>query len=150
MTKERKDNQFIKKPFYPGGNKAFKDFILKQLQYPQEAIDNKIEGTVVVKYDVDYKGNVIEANILKSIGHGCDEEAVRIIKLLKFEIPKGPRKLRVLFHKQTKIHFRIPIKKQPKETVENSVKLSSQIKAAPILKDKKIVAKKSYTYTITW
>ena len=80
MAKEKKDNQFIKKPFYPGGNKAYADFIKKNLKYPSKALKNKTEGTVLLKYDIDHKGNVTDAKVIKSVGDGCDEEAIRVIK----------------------------------------------------------------------
>jgi len=83
-------------------------FIASQLKYPKEALDKKIEGVVLVKYDIDYKGKVVDAKVSKSLGYGCDEEAVRIVKLFEFEIPKGPRKLRVLFHQKAKIYYKLP------------------------------------------
>ena len=83
-------------------------FIASQLKYPKAALEKKIEGVVLVKYDIDYKGKVVDAKVAKSLGHGCDEEAIRIVKLFEFEIPKGPRKLRVLFHQKAKIYFKLP------------------------------------------
>ncbi len=111
MSKERKDGSFVKKPVYPGGTAAFKKFITENIKYPQEALDNKIEGTVFLTYTIDYKGNVTETKVLKGIGHGCNEEAERIIKLLIFDIPKGPRKLRVTFNQKTQINFKLPTQK---------------------------------------
>ena len=107
-SKERRDDSFIKKPVYPGGNTAFRKFIKENLKYPKSALDNKVEGTVFVKYTIDHKGKVIETKVLKGIGHGCDAEAERILKLLVFEIPKNPRKLRVTFHQKTQITFKLP------------------------------------------
>jgi len=107
-NKERKDNSFIKKPIYPGGTSAYRKFIKENMQYPKAALKNKTEGIVYLKYSINHKGDVIDTKVLKGIGDGCDEEAQRILKLLKFEIPKGPRKLRVLFHQKTQITFRLP------------------------------------------
>ena len=110
MKKERKDKHFIKKPFYEGGPMAMKKFIGENMRYPKEALENKIEGTVYVRYDVDQKGKVIDAKVVKGIGHGCDEEAIRLAKSLKFQVPKN-RVGRVVFHKNIQIHFRLPKKK---------------------------------------
>lgn len=107
-SKERRDDSFIKKPVYPGGNTAFRKFIKENLKYPKSALENKIEGTVFVKYTIDHKGKVIETKVMKGIGHGCDKEAERILQLLVFEIPKNPRKLRVTFHQKTQITFKLP------------------------------------------
>jgi len=111
-SKERRDDSFIKKPVYPGGNAAIRKFIKDNLKYPETAIDKKVEGTVHLKYTIDHKGKVVETKVVKGIGHGCDAEAERILKLLKFEIPKNPRKLRVTFHNKTQITFKLPIAKK--------------------------------------
>ena len=121
MQKERKDKHFIKKPVYPGGRDSLKKFITANLKYPAEAVDNKIEGTVSLKYTIDYKGNVIESHIISGLGYGCDEEAKRLASLLKFEVPRSGRKVRVQFHKDLHIHFRLP-KKNPQKTVQMSYK----------------------------
>jgi len=151
MAKERKDKSFIKKPIYLGGTKAYRAFIKDNLKYPKEALENKIEGTVMLRYSINYKGEVIDAKILKGIGYGCDEEAKRIVKLLKFEIPKGPRKLKVLFHKDTKINFRLPKKKPIVKPKTGSVAYTYTTKKKPTEKQQKEKkAKQSYSYTINW
>lgn len=112
MKKQRKPKSFIKKPVYPGGLKAMREFISKELKYPQEALDYSKEGIVRLKYDIDYKGRVIDTYVLSSVGYGCDEEAERIVRKLKFEVEKT-RKLKVIFHKTIQIHFKLPkIKKE--------------------------------------
>ena len=122
-TKHRKDDQFIKKPIYKGGIKAMREFIAKHMHYPEEALKNKIEGSVQMKYDIDYKGNVTKTNIIAGIGYGCDEEASRIVKLFKFEVPKNPRKLKISFHKKIKINFKLPKVK----AIPTSTKITYQI-----------------------
>lgn len=110
MKKEAKDKHFIKKPIYEGGPKAMKQFVRDHLQYPPEALENQIEGTVFVRYDINHQGKVTDATVIKGIGYGCDEEAIRITRLLSFTVPKT-RGLRVIFHKNIQIHFRLPPKK---------------------------------------
>ena len=108
MSKERKDRSFIKKPVYPGGTAAYKKFIAENLKYPAAALKNKTEGTVQLQYTINHLGKVIDSKVIKGIGDGCDEEAKRIVSLLEFEIPKGPRKLRVQFKRKTQITFIVP------------------------------------------
>ncbi len=146
--KEKKDKHFIKKPIYKGGRTAFNAFIKANLKYPLDALENKIEGTVLVRYDIDYKGSVTGAKVLKGIGYGCDEEAMRVVKLLKFEIPKGPRGLRVLFHKENKIDFRLPKKLKVKtpEPTQASITYNYTPKKK---EEKKKKTSRSYTYTIS-
>jgi TonB family protein len=103
---ERKPESFIKHPIYPGGKKALDDFIKSNMKYPEDALTNKVEGTVAVDYDVDVFGKVILAKVKHGIGHGCDEEAIRLVKLLKY--PKRKYKgMHVVFHMHINIHFRL-------------------------------------------
>lgn len=150
--KEKKDHQFIKKPIYPGGNTAFREFIYSNLKYPKEALENKIEGIVICRYEVDYKGNVSKIKVKKGIGFGCDEEAQRIVKMLKWEIPKEPRKLRVSFQKETKIKFNLPKGKPVAKAKTSSQKITYTVIAKPNVSTKVDKAnqskKKSYTYTV--
>jgi len=116
-SRETKDKDFLRKPVYEGGLKAMREFIKKNLKYPSTALKEKIEGTVFVKYRVNHKGKVIEAKAISGIKHGCDEEAVRLVKMFEFTVPKN-RKLRVVFNKNIKIHFRLP-KAAPKKVASN-------------------------------
>lgn len=55
------------------------DFIVKNIVYPKDAIERKIEGKVFVTFIVDTVGKVVDPKVLKGIGYGCDEEAVDVI-----------------------------------------------------------------------
>ncbi len=147
MQKEKKDKHFIKKPIYEGGPKELKKFIRKNLKYPKKAFENKIEGTVFLNYTIDHKGNVIEAKIISGVGYDCDEEAIRLAKLLKFKVPKT-RGVKVRYHKNIQIHFRLPKKKaKPASNVQYKITPSKKEKGKePITKTPE--KKKSYTYTI--
>ena len=107
MKKNRKPVDFLNEPHYKGGQKAIDEFVRKRLEYPKEAIDNKIEGDVEIRYDINHKGKVIKTEIVKGIGHGCDQEAQRIVGLLRFDV-HVPRGIRATFHRNIKIHFRLP------------------------------------------
>lgn len=105
MRKEIKDSVFIKQPVYAGGNKAMNDFISTHIKFPQEAITHKVKGQVSLMLTIDHQGNVTEVKPTRTLGHGCDEEAMRVAQLLQFTIPPNPRKIKVLFHKVIKINF---------------------------------------------
>jgi periplasmic protein TonB len=64
---------------YPGGAAAWLRFLNKSLQYPQEAIDNEIQGTVMVKFIVDKEGNVSDVEAVSGPKE-LHAEAVRVIK----------------------------------------------------------------------
>ncbi|MHA6247425.1 energy transducer TonB [Pontibacter sp. CAU 1760] len=48
-------------------------------------MENNITGKVLVQYTIDANGNVKDAVVVEGIGYGCDEEALRVIKLAKFK-----------------------------------------------------------------
>jgi len=107
MKKEKKDKDFIKSAYYEGGRSAMEAYVKKELRYPKEALEAKTEGTVSVRYTVDYKGNVTEANIISGLGHGCDEEALRIVRSMKFKVPNDG-KIKSKYTRKLHIHFRLP------------------------------------------
>jgi len=107
MSDHHHKKQFLNLPKYPGGNKAFREFIAEQLHYPEEALEAKAEGSVVVEYDILDNGSVSNPRVLKGLGHGCDEEALRVIGLLRFEKVKN-RGVRVRLTSKTTINFHLP------------------------------------------
>jgi len=67
-------------PVYPGGQTALETYINNNITYPQDAIDNNVQGTVSVQFAIDENGNVSQAKeIGNKLGYGLDEEAVRIV-----------------------------------------------------------------------
>ncbi len=138
--REAKDKHFLKKPIYEGGKEALFDFIKKNLKYPKEALKNKIEGVVIVRYTINRDGKVIKTEVKSSLGYGCDEEAQRVVKMLKFHVPKN-RKLKVLFHKKIHIRFTLPKKKKTTNKVEISYSSQKKEEQKP---------KTSYEYTIEY
>lgn len=82
------------------------EFISRNLRYPEEAEEAGIEGFVIVRYEVDDEGVVSHAHVQKGLGHGCDEEAVRVVSILRFEKVKNRGK-RVKVTKKTRINFRL-------------------------------------------
>ncbi len=66
-------------------NREIGKFLGKNIQYPQRAKEANVEGIVYVQFTVDQNGNVKDVKIIRGIGFGCDEEAVRVVnKLPKF------------------------------------------------------------------
>lgn len=146
MQKEKKDKHFIHKPHYEGGLKALRAFISKHKKYPKSALKDKIEGTVVLRYTIDHKGKVVDAKVIKSLDPACDQEAIRVVKLLKFEVHKH-RKRRILFHKRIQVHFRLP-KEQPKAKSQEVVYTVTPTKKTEEPKPEKKGG--GYTIQIEW
>ena len=69
-------------PSYPGGEKALLEYVAKNIKYPQIARETGIQGRVFVGFVVEPDGSVSNVKILRGIGGGCDEEAMRVIKSL--------------------------------------------------------------------
>jgi len=69
-------------PSFPGGDAALMKFINDNIVYPETAKENGIEGRVVLKFCVTYKGAIDQVNMLKKVDPALDAEAVRVIKLL--------------------------------------------------------------------
>jgi protein TonB len=67
-------------PEYPGGRKAIQKYIEDNIQYPQAAIDEDVEGTVRITFAIDENGRVYKANTSgKNIGYGLEQEALRVV-----------------------------------------------------------------------
>ena len=67
-------------PEFPGGQEAMFAYISKELKYPEEAIDKKAEGAVIISFVVERDGSIGEAKVLRGLGGGCSEEALRVVK----------------------------------------------------------------------
>ncbi|HOY13549.1 MAG TPA: energy transducer TonB [Saprospiraceae bacterium] len=144
MQKGKKDDVFIKQPYFEGGPKALTTFIQSQIVYPQDALSNKTKGVVELNITINHLGAVTESVVLKSLGNGCDEEAQRIAKLIKFVVPKNPRKLKVLFHKNLRVTFNLP-KTKTQPTPNNVIQYNYTITQAP---SKSIPQSSKYSYNI--
>jgi len=69
-------------PEFPGGEEKRIQFLRDNLNYPQIARDNNIQGTVYVTFVVTKDGKISDVKVLRGISKECDEEAVRVIKLM--------------------------------------------------------------------
>ena len=67
-------------PQFPGGMTAWAKFIQKNLKYPIMAQDANIQGKVYLSFVVEKDGAITDVSVLRGIGAGCDEEAMRVIK----------------------------------------------------------------------
>lgn len=90
-------------PSYPGGEEAMRRYLSESIEYPQMARESGIQGRVFVTFVVERDGNITDVKILRGIGGGCDEEALRVIK----NMPKwSPGKQR---GKPVRVQFNMPI-----------------------------------------
>ncbi len=69
-------------PSFIGGQIAMENFIKNKLVYPVLAKTSSISGTVYIQFTVKANGTITDVKVLKGIGGGCDEEAIRVVKLM--------------------------------------------------------------------
>jgi protein TonB len=80
---EAKEEVFIiveDQPKFEGGLDAFYKFVSDNLEYPKQAKFSGIEGKVFLQFIVEKDGSLGDIQVIKGIGGGCDEEAVRVVK----------------------------------------------------------------------
>ncbi len=132
MQKRHKPEDFVREPQYPGGHKSLDKFISQNLKYPVPALHQKIEGAVHMSYNIHFDGSVNNIRVMDGIGFGCNEEAIRLVSLLKYKPWKNRGGVRVSVSKKIVIHFRLP-----KDSVNLTYDLKSKEDKPP-----------SYNYTI--
>jgi TonB family protein len=69
-------------PEYPGGQEKMLEFLSENLKYPDSAKESGIQGSVYVSFEVRKDGRISDVKVLKGIGGGCDEEAIRLVNLM--------------------------------------------------------------------
>ena len=82
-------------PQPPGGD--LQAYFAKNIKYPQKAINQDVEGKVFVTFVITSAGDVDDVKLLKGIGYGCDEEALRVVKSMPKWTPgkNGGREVKV-------------------------------------------------------
>ncbi|MCB9223878.1 MAG: energy transducer TonB [Crocinitomicaceae bacterium] len=98
------DVKLQRPPIYLLGEKSKFRVIQDNIKYPQRAIEENIYGTVRISFYIDLEGNAIEHEFINQIGGGCDEEAMRVVKLIPNEwIPA------VYNNKEVEVRIVLPI-----------------------------------------
>lgn len=67
-------------PEFPGGTVEFMKYLNENVKYPEPALEAGVEGRVLLSFIVEPNGTISNVKVMKSLGSGCDEEAVRVIK----------------------------------------------------------------------
>ena len=93
-----------KQPSYTGGDDARIKFLVENIKYPEVAMKKGIRGTVYVTFVVKSDGSVSDVKVLRGIGGGCDQEAVRVVKLMPKWIPGEDK------GKPVNVQYNLPIK----------------------------------------
>jgi len=67
-------------PDFPGGRSKWIEYTKANLKYPEYAKANGAQGMVFVTFVVERDGSITNPKVIRGIGNGCDEEAVRLVK----------------------------------------------------------------------
>ncbi len=140
--KYKKSRKFLKYPQVEGGKQGFIKFIKENLQYPKEAIEAKIEGSVLLWVEISDEGKLLQTKIEKGLGYGCDEEALRLVKLLKYEKARN-RNVRVKSKNKIRIDFKL---QKIEQQLSYTISLKNNAQKAETDKNKKT----TYGYTISY
>lgn len=112
-TKQKKDLSETKvyqkvdeMPSFPGGDESLMKFFNENIRYPQSAKESGINGKVFITFIIDENGKVTEVKVLRGIGGGCDEEAVRVARLMPQWNPGKQN------GKAVRVEYNMPIKFQ--------------------------------------
>ena len=97
-------------PEFPGGMEALYKFIEDNMRYPQMAAENGIGGKVFVQFEVDTDGTVLNPRILRDIGAGCGQEALRIVSLMPKWKPGKRMNYETKQWEVVRVTFHLPIK----------------------------------------
>ncbi len=109
MEEEEIEDDYIfqiveEQPQFPGGEEARQRFLRDNIRYPTMAREAGIEGTVFVTFVVEPDGSITNVDVLRGIGGGCDEEAVRVVRQMPRWEPGRQRGQAV------RVQFNLPIR----------------------------------------
>lgn len=91
-------------PEFPGGQDAMYKYLGQNIKYPQLARDNNITGTVYVTFVVERDGSITGCKVLRDIGGGCGQEAIRVVKSMPKWTPGKQR------GKAVRVQFNLPVR----------------------------------------
>jgi periplasmic protein TonB len=96
------------KPMFPGGERELRKYLALNLRYPNAALQNKVQGHVLLSFKIGIEGKIGDIKVLKSLGSGCDEEAVRVVKKMPDWEPanKSGKAIEVVYY--LPIEFELP------------------------------------------
>lgn len=94
-------------PLFPGGEDALFRFIGERMVYPPEAIDAGVQGTVYLTFVVEKDGSISGLQVMRGIGYGCDEEALRVLAEMPHWTPGRQRGANIRVRYTLPIRFKL-------------------------------------------
>ncbi len=90
-------------PEFPGGMEALYKYLAQNIKYPQLARENNITGKVYITFVVERDGSIANPKVLRDIGGGCGQEAIRVVKSMPKWTPGKQR------GKSVRVQFNLPV-----------------------------------------
>lgn len=94
-------------PKFPGGLNVLMKYLHNNIKYPTQAKEIGIQGKVFVSFVIEKDGSVTNILLLRGIGGGCDEEAIRVIKNMPNWVPGKQRNIPVRVRFTLPVNFRL-------------------------------------------
>lgn len=90
-------------PMFPEGMESLYKYLAENIHYPEQAKREKIQGKVYIGFVIEKDGSIVDAKVIRGIGGGCDEEALRVVNAM----PKWmPGKVR---GENVRVQFNLPV-----------------------------------------
>ncbi len=90
-------------PSFPGGQEKLMHYLATNIKYPQIARESNVQGRVYISFVVEPDGSVSNVKVLRGIGAGCDEEAMRVVKAMPRWSPGKQR------GKAVRVSYNLPV-----------------------------------------
>lgn len=112
-------------PEFPGGMDQMAKYLSENINYPEEAKDKNISGRLFIEFVIEKDGSVSNVKVMRSVGGGCDEEGVRVVKAM----PKW--KPGLMKGKPVRVHYVLPINFKLDESAATAKKTDEKIYETP-------------------
>ncbi len=110
-----------KMPEFPGGNAELMNYLRENIRYPQKAMEDSIQGRVIVQFVVTKTGAISNATIIRGVSPELDAEALRVINAMPAWTPGEQRGQAVNVKFTLPIQFRLQSGKTKEQTIEKNI-----------------------------
>ncbi|WP_183561275.1 energy transducer TonB [Mucilaginibacter sp. SP1R1] len=109
MSFDKKGNQYPftniqVEPGFNGGLTAFGTFLSKNIHYPKDARQHKIQGLVIVTFIIERDGSLTDVHVVRGLEKSLDDEAVRVLKISPAWIPASE------YGRPVRVQYTVPIR----------------------------------------